>query len=220
MNFSDAMRTEATYTKTENGAFALNTTGSGLVDLFATIGALRSPNGKNKKTALTPENKRRAEMLFDEAVKQDPLIATKILFYARDIREGLGEREVFRYILNYAAKAYPHLIINNIDLIGVFGRYDDLYALIDTPLEDKMWEVMKNQFEEDLRNMGAGNAVSLLGRWVKTADASTANTRELGILTARKLGYSVYNYKRNYRALRKYIGVIEGLMCTGQWDKI
>lgn len=220
MNFSDAMRTEATYTKTENGAFALNTTGSGLVDLFATIGALRSPNGKNKKTALTPENKRRAEMLFDEAVKQDPLIATKILFYARDIREGLGEREVFRYILNYAAKAYPHLIINNIDLIGVFGRYDDLYALIDTPLEDKMWEVMKNQFEEDLRNMEAGNAVSLLGRWVKTADASTANTRELGILTARKLGYSVYNYKRNYRALRKYIGVIEGLMCTGQWDKI
>lgn len=220
MNFSDAIRTEATYTRTENGALALNTTGSGLVDLFSTIGALRNPNGKNKRTSITAENKRRAEMLFDEAVKQDPLIATKILFYARDIREGLGEREVFRYILNYAAKAYPNLIINNIDLIGVFGRYDDLYALIDTPLEDKMWEVMKNQFEEDLRNMEAGNAVSLLGRWVKTADASTANTRELGILTARKLGYSVYNYKRKYRALRKYIGVIEGLMCTGQWDKI
>ncbi len=44
MNFSDAIRTEATYTRTENGALALNTTGSGLVDLFSTIGALRNPN--------------------------------------------------------------------------------------------------------------------------------------------------------------------------------
>lgn len=218
MNFSDAMRTEATYTRTENGAFALNTTGSGLVDLFATIGALRSPNGKNKNTALTPENKRRAEMLFDEAVKQEPLMATKILFYARDVREGLGEREIFRYLLNYVTRTYPNLIENNIDLIGVFGRYDDLYSLINTPLEDKMWVTMKEQFEEDRRNMEKGNAVSLLGKWIK--NGNTRSTKELGILTAKKLGYSVPEFRKIVSALRRHIGVIEVLMSTGQWDKI
>ena len=52
---------------------------------------------------------------------------------------------------------------------------------------------MKKQFEEDLRNLEQGNAISLLAKWIKTADASSENTRRLGILTAGKLGFSVYD---------------------------
>lgn len=208
MNLAEAMKNEGKWTRTENGAVALNTTGNGCLDFFGTAGALRE----------TPTI--RIEMLYANAYMENPLVATKILFYARDIREGLGERETFRILLRYAAIYHPESIRPNLDLIGVYGRYDDLYSLIGTPLEDDMWAVMKKQFEEDVQNLHAGNAVSLLAKWIKTADASSEATRKLGILTAKKLGYPVYNFKRIVRALRKRIGIVESLMSANKWTEI
>ena len=135
MSFADAMRKAAVFTRTENGAVALNTTGNACLDLFGTIGSLREAD----------EN--RVCSLFAEAFREDPLFATKIVFYARDVRGGLGERKTFRIILRYMAEKHPGALEPNLDLIGVFGRYDDLYCLIGTPLEDAMWAAMKKQFE-------------------------------------------------------------------------
>ncbi len=208
MSFADWLRREGSFTRTENGAVALNTTGSACLDLFSTAGALREAEDA------------RVESMFAEAYKESPLLATKIVFYARDIREGLGERKTFRTLLRYMAERHPEALLPNLDLIGVFGRYDDLYCLIGTPLEAAMWEAMKAQFQEDLRNLHQGNAVSLLAKWIKTADASSRNTRRLGILTAQKLGYPVYNFKRMVRSLRKQIGVVEALMSGGRWEEI
>ena len=206
--FAKAARKESVYGRTENGAVALNTTSDARLDLFGVIGALRGAD------------QARIERLFSEAYREDPLFATKIAFYARDIRGGLGERETFRTIIRYMARMHPEALRRNLDLIGVYGRYDDLYCLIGTPLEEEMWAAMKAQFEEDRRNLEAGKAVSLLAKWIKTADASSAKTRKLGILTARKLGYSVYDFKRIVRALRRKIGVIEALMTEGRWEEI
>lgn len=208
MDFANAMKEESKFTRTENGAVALNTTNDARLDLFGTIGALRDAD----------EN--RITTLFSEAYAQDKLFATKIAFYARDIRCGLGERKTFRTIIRYMAEHHPEALRPNLDLVGVFGRYDDLYELIGTPLEDDMWKTMKNQFEEDLKNLNEGKAISLLAKWIKTADASSTKTRKLGILTAQKLGYPVYNFKRIVRSMRKQIGVVESLMSAGKWNEI
>ena len=207
-DFAQAARQMAAFTRTENEAIALNTTSDARLDLFGVIGALRGADQS------------RIERLFSEAYRAVPLFATKIAFYARDIRGGLGERATFRTIMRYMAQMHPEALCPNLDLIGVYGRYDDLYCLIGTPLEDEMWAAMKAQFEEDRGNLENGKAVSLLAKWIKTADASSAKTRQLGILTARKLGYTVYEFKRIVRALRRRIGVIETLMTEGRWDEI
>ena len=208
MNFAEAAIRNAIFTRTENGAVALNTTGDARLDFFAQAGSLRGAD------------KERVTRLFSEAFKEDPLFATKIAFYARDVRGGLGERQTFRTILQFMAKYHPEALRPNLDLIGVYGRFDDLYCLIGTPLEEEMWAAMKKQFEEDRMNLQAGNAISLLAKWIKTADASSANTRKLGIKTAQKLGYSVYEFKRLVRAMRKQIGIVEALMSAGRWDEI
>jgi len=208
MDFAEAMRKGGSFTLTENGAVALSTTGDARLDLFSSIGSLREAD------------RDRIHMLFDRAYQQDALFATKIVFYARDVRGGLGERETFRILLRHMAKRYPEALRLNLDLIGVFGRYDDLYALIGTSLENEMWDAMKRQFEEDWENLNQGKTVSLLAKWIKTADSHNQKTRRLGILTAQKLGYSVYEFKRMVRKLRKQIGVVEVLMSEGQWDKI
>lgn len=208
MNFAQAMNDETSKTFTENGAKARNTSNNALVDLFGIIGALRTRSATDIET------------LFEEAYKQDPLIATKILFYARDIRGGLGERRTFRILIKYLAQYHSEALKSNLDLIGVFGRYDDLYELIGTPLEKDMWATMKAQFDEDITNLNKGNTVSLLAKWIKTPDASSANTRKLGILTAKKLGYSVYDFKRLLRALRKQIDIVERHISAKEYDKI
>ena len=208
MNFAEAARAAAIFTRTENGAVALGTTSDARLDLFSTIGSLRQAD------------RTRIERLFAEAYRADPLTATKIVFYGRDIRGGLGERNTFRILIRYMAEKHPEALIPNLDLIGIYGRFDDLYALIGTPVEDQMWAAMKTQFEEDVRNLQEGNAISLLAKWIKTADASSRNTRKLGIMTANRLGYPVYEFKRLVRIMRKRIGITESLMSAGRWDEI
>lgn len=208
MDFAAAVKQQQKIVYTENGMQAKNTSENVLVDLYSTIGALRGADPI------------RVQTLFTSAYGADPLLATKILFYARDIRGGLGERKIFRDLIKYMAFHMPNALRPNLDLIGVYGRYDDLYSLKDTPLEKDMWDAMRKQWNEDLENYKAGNAVSLLGKWLKTPDASSETTRKLGIETALKLGMPVYTYKKNLRKLRERIRIVESLMSANKWDEI
>ena len=208
MKFATALNNEASWTRTENGAVAKNTSGNGLVDLFGSIGSLRAADDL------------RIQRLFEEAWKDDPLMATKIWFYGRDVRGGLGERGTFRTLLKYLADHHPEAVEPNIPLIGLYGRFDDLYSLIGTGLENNMWVYMKSLLLSDLELMENEKPCSLLAKWIKTPDASSDNTRKLGILTAKRLGYSVYDFKRILRKLRKYIDVVEVKMSSRKWDTI
>ena len=208
MNFAQAVERETKFTKTENGAVALNTTGNACLDLYSTIGSLRDAELS------------RVLSLFDEAYKENPLLATKIVFYARDVRGGLGERKVFRDLIHHMACVYPESIKNNIYWIPEYGRYDDWYALVDTPLEQDVWTHMKSQMVEDFKDYNNGKPISLLAKWLKTADASSKKTRELGIKTALGFGISVRNYKRIVRNLRKYLKITETYMSANKWNEI
>ena len=208
MNFAEVAKQKSNFTRTENGAVALNTSGNKCLDFYASVGSLREAD----------EN--RITRLFADAYQENPLLATKIVFYGRDIRDGLGERETFRKLIKYMAEYHPGALKPNLNLIGYYGRWDDLYSLIGTPLEDEMWKTMWTQFKKDIDNMNEGKEVSLLAKWIKTADASSKNTRKLGILTAQKFGLPVYTFKRLVRDLRKYIKVTERYMSANEWDKI
>ena len=208
MNFSEVMREESEWTKTENGADAKNTTDSALLDMFATIGSMRE------------RSEDEIIQKFELAFQEDPLGAMRCLFYARDIRGGLGERRVFRVLLPYIAEKHTEELFGNVSLIPEYGRYDDLYSLIGTPLENLMWTQLISQLVADQINMNEGKTCSLLAKWLKKADASSTNTRKLGIYTAKKLGMSVYDYKRLCVKLRRYIDVVEQRMSENEWDTI
>lgn len=208
MNFAEAVKNESKWTRTENGAMALNTTSDKVLDLFSTVGALRNTTDERITT------------LVSEAYNENTDLTLKTLFWARDIREGAGERNVFRVAIKWLANYHPDSVSKNIQYFGEYGRYDDLYCLIGTPVEDEMWSYVRAQLIEDMRNCTAGKSISLLAKWLKTADASSDNTRKLGIYTAKKLGLSVYIYKRMVRKLRKHIKIVESQMCAKEWDQI
>ena len=206
--FVNAVNEEMSHTYTENGARAKNTSGDSCLDFFSTAGSIRSADDARKYR------------LFSNAFAEDPLTALRILFYVRDVRGGLGERDTFRTIIQQAASDHTREILCNLEFIPLYGRWDDLYSLIGTPCESAMWELMKNRLEADLEEMKKNNPVSLMAKWVKRGDESSKAAHDLGVLTANKLGYSVYTFKRLIASLRKYIDVVECKMSTKRWDEI
>lgn len=206
-----AIKEEASWGKTWNGADAKVTTGSACLDLFGRAGAMRHTDVTEK------------QLLISKAYAEDPDIAVKLLFYVRDIRGGYGERDTFQDMIRHLAEINPDSVHKNIWAILEFGRAKDLYSLIGTPVEGAMWQFMKDQFELDLQNMAEGKSISLLAKWIATPTSQSERTKELGKRTAKYLGYNFKTmsvYKKKLGALRKYLDLPEAKMCTGAWDQI
>ena len=128
-----------TYTRTENDAATYASSGSDVLDFFAAVGALRSAKG--------------AEIVvrFTRAFAAHPTYALRTLFYARDVRGGLGERRLFRVLLRHLAFAAPASLEKNLKFVPGYGRWDDLLVLLDTPLEAAAIRLIRAQLEKDLR---------------------------------------------------------------------
>ena len=208
MNFADVMKNKAEIKYTENGAIAYDRLNGSLVTLFAQIGALR------------PRSEKEIEAKFASAFNEDRLLATKMLFYAGNIRGGLGERRTFRICLHWLAMNHPTIVKKNIQNIALFNRFDSLFALVGTSCEKDMWSYVQKILVNDLQNMRDGKPCSLLAKWMPTETASSKKTRTL----ARKAIYAFKITERQYRqilsSLRKYIKVVERKMSNNEWDDI
>ena len=192
------LKKEATYTYTENGALTYSTTMNDCLDLFATIGGMRH--------AAESEIVKR----FVRAYAENPDIAMKILFYARDIREGLGERRAFRTILKYLCENHAASVRNNLPLIAEYGRYDDILCLMDTPCEKYAVEFLKNQLNQDLSALEDDKMqVSLMAKWLPSVNTSNKEAVRLGRKLAKAFGMTEKEYRKALSALRKQIDIIE-----------
>lgn len=191
------MKKEANQTFTENGAVTYESTGSECLDLFSTIGALRQADDKE------------IIIRFIRAYTENPDLAMKILFFARDIRNGLGERKVFRLILNWLAVYKPETVKKNMGYVAEFGRFDDLLALLDTECESAMMEYIKKQLEADKAAMMQKMPVSLLAKWLPSVNASNKTTVKNAKRIAKAMGFSDAEYRKELVELRSYIRILE-----------
>ena len=193
----NAIKRESNKTYTENGAVTLVSTYSDCLDLFATVGALRKASDQ--------------EILdrFIRAYTEDPDKAMKIIFFARDIRGGLGERRVFRTVMSYLAAQEPASVKKNIEYFGEYGRYDDLLSLMGTPCEKDMLAYVAKQFASDMEALKAGESVSLLAKWLPSVNASNDETVVMAKKIARSMKMTDRDYRKAVVELRAKIRIIE-----------
>ena len=194
------LKMEANTARTENGAVTHETTGSACLDLFATVGALRK--------ASEDEILKR----FIRAFTEHADIAVKLLFFARDVRGGLGERRVFRVILEWLAHAHPETVRKNLPYVAEYGRFDDLFVLMGTPCEEDMLSLVRGRLEKDLEGLRSGAEVSLLAKWLPSVNASSAHTVRTAKKLARALGMSDAEYRKTLVSLRARIRLIENYL--------
>lgn len=207
-NFVNAMHNENNWKFTENGADALRSTTNDLLDLFAVIGALRTRSEMD------------IESMFSRAYTEEPLLAMKLAFYARNIRGGLGERRTPRIMWKWLAKVYPDIMRKNLHLIAKFGRWDDLYEFVGTELEKDVFALILKQWNNDHISLAKGDSISLLAKWLKSANTSSKESCKLGKLTAKYLGLSEKEYRQTLASLRQYIDVTERKMSANKWTEI
>jgi len=113
--------------RTANGMKARKTTSNALVDLFYNIGASR---GKNIIPA------------FTAAYVQDRDLALRIALWARDVREGAGERQLFRDIMTHLEKTDPGSAVRLLNRVPELGRFDDLFVFKTKDMKAKAYTLL------------------------------------------------------------------------------
>ena len=199
------LKNEANKTETLNGATTYISSGKYCLDLFASIGASRNSNEKE------------IVKRFHRAFCEDKNLAMKILFYARDIRGGLGERKVFRTIIRNLPRTSRSALVKNIQYIPEYGRYDDLLEIMDTSCKKEVVAFIKEQLQKDIANIESDN-VSLLAKWLPSINATNIQTVKLGKRLAQCLNMSEKEYRQTLSKLRAKIKIIENNLRTKDYS--
>lgn len=195
----NALKTEANYTTTENGALTYASTMDYCLDLFATAGGLREASEE------------KIINMFVRSYAENADLAMKLLFFIRDIREGLGERRFFRVVLKNLCFEHASSVVKNLEWIAEFGRFDDFLVLIDTPCEQAAVSFLKAQLDRDMESLrGEGDgSISLLAKWLPSANTSSRETVRLAKKLIKAFGMSEKEYRKTLSALRGRIDIIE-----------
>lgn len=187
-------------TFTTNGAKTYASTMNMVYDLFAQGGAMRGASDED------------CILMFQKAYREDPTMALKCLFYLRDIRGGQGERRFFRLCIKWLADVWPEEMEQLIRFVPEYGRYDDLFELFDTQLEDYMMGYIKYIIDKDEDH--------LVYKWMPSINASSRNTKERGRRFARAFSMTEKQYRQMLSEGRKACNLVETLMSQNEWDKI
>lgn len=184
MQFAEAIKNQEA--RTTNGMKARKSSANACVDLFYNIGASR---GKNIIPA------------FTAAYVENRDLALRIAQWARDVRGGSGEREIFRQILQHLELTHPEDAEILLHKVPEIGRFDDLFVFSTPKLK---WEAF-NLLGEQLRK---GNG--LAAKW----------TPRKGKLAAEIRAFFGMTPKQYRKTLVGMTNVVESQMCANDWDNI
>lgn len=193
---------------TENGAIGYRTSGKNLLDINFAVSSLRNKNDIEVRK------------MFEKAFYENKLLSIKWAFFARDVRGGLGERRLFRIALKFLENQHPEIAKAVIALVPEYGRWDDLWEMLETPLKDDVVTIVQNQLTLDMDNMLNNKPISLIGKWLPSENTSSAKTKRLAKIMRTSLELTPRQYRKMLSKLRKYLRVVETYMSSKEWGAI
>ena len=183
-SFANAIKNQET--RTTNGMKARVSSANACVDLFYNIGASR---GKNIVPA------------FTAAYVENSDLALRIAQWARDVRGGSGERQVFRDILKHLEKVNPTDAARLLMKVPEVGRWDDVFVFESKDLKSKAYTMLGDALRA--RN-------GLAAKWTPRKGEVAREIREF-------FGMTPKQYRKSLVALTN---VVETQMCSNDWDNI
>ena len=196
-------------TFTENGALSYKTSGTALVDF----------NFKMSSYRIFSEEEIASD--FSGVYSENPILAVKMLFFAGDIRGGMGERRVFNTCLKWLAENHSNIANAIIDLIPEYNRWDavvNLFFLKGT--KEKAFDLISSTLHDDIRKMNNGESISLLAKWMPSINTSSKEAVKKALSLKDMLGYDNKKYRKILSKLRKYLDVTEVKMSSNNWKWI
>jgi len=187
MKLTEALKMKST--TTENGMTTNTTSLNYNVDLFFKAGAMRNADENSIIS------------LVSKAWVEEPTTCLRILFWARDIRGGAGERRFFKIAIKYLADKDPQGMADILALIPEFGRWDDLLIFEDTHSED---------FALSMIDLALTEGNGLCAKWMPRKGTFAVKLRNF-------MGLTPKGYRKKLVELTK---VVETQMCANEWENI
>lgn len=226
--FSDTLEQTLDNSKvqfTENAAVGFASSTSALLDFFYKISSYR--------------RKCECEILddFAKSIEADAKLTTKLLFYARDCRAGMGEKRIFYICFMSIVKHNPDLAIACLKHIPEYGSWKDVLILTEyTAYNDEFrlfhqecLKLITTQLQTDAAALKQDNMqISLLAKWMPSINTSSAATRTFAryLITEifKTTEMSASRQQRAYRQLlsklRARLKVVERKMSANSWSDI
>ena len=204
----DVLNEEANVSVTEKGALGYATTCKPLLDLNYAVSSLRNMSEAE------------VQKRYAKAFYEDKLLAIKWLFFAADVRGGMGERRLFRIGMLFLAKTEPALAVKLLPLVAEYTRWDNLLCLLETPVKEQVCELIKTQLNADMGAMKEKKPVSLCAKWMPSINATSVRSRHYAKMLICALGMTEKTYRKTLSALRAYLKVIEVDMSKKAWGAI
>lgn len=196
---------------TENGALGYATSGKALLDINFKTSSMRNMTNSDILA------------LFHAAMTEDPKMTIKWLFFLRDREQGMGERKSFRIMLKDLCEDKPNLVMKLIPLVPYYGRWDDLWCLLDSDnakVFNALIDIVGDQLSTDIQNMKSKHPISLLGKWLPSLSSKKQENRRWAAKIRKALFLSKEEYRNICTSLRKYLDVVEVKMSDKKWADI
>jgi hypothetical protein len=229
----------STFTRTENGAVALDTSGNHIVDYFMLY-----------TRTLTKEQN---HQFLEKCWAINPQKTVAVIFNGRDRLKGKKEKTVSNQAMLWLREHKPYSYMNNITTyVNKYGRWKDLlyicyennadsmihknYEL--TLFAEKLREDLSELKIQEIREADADteksskssskkmNSVSLCAKWAPSENDRNDSRKQFAkkiasILYDKEDSKKMEKYRKEYLVpLRKQINIVETLMCNNEWDKI
>lgn len=195
---ASALKARSNLTYTENGADTYASTLHSVLDFFY----------------LAPARQRENNLpLFEEAWTTDPLLTLKATFYIRDTRGGKKQKKTFQDILHWLYKNEHDVFKHIIGLVPEYGYWKELTPYVNDKAVQKL---VKQQLKADTQAAHP----SLLGKWLPSENATSAETKRLARAWMKELHMTPKEYRKMLTSLRKRIDVVETHMSAQDWEGI
>lgn len=189
MSYLENLQKNCTITNTKGGQY-YETTYDANLDLFAGISRYNDTDEIITK--------------FKKALAENKTLAIANLLYILDIRNGKGERLLFKTIFQYLCKNEKKLALVVLSEIPELGRWDYILEGLDTLIDTEVVKMIRNQLEKDKNS----EVPSLMSKWLPSHKTHNVKN-EVAQKLIKKLGMTEKEYRTTLTGIRKKLKLIE-----------
>ena len=200
MDYLEGLKKNSTVTNSKGGKYYASSYDANL-DVFAMLSRYNSSDEIINK--------------FKLALNENNTLALANLLYILDIRNGKGERRLFKIIYEYLCSNYPEYALQVLPFISKLGRFDYVLIGMGTKIEKEIVDLIKKQLKKDIKS----ESPSLLAKWLPSIRTHKQNNKMAKKLV-KLLGMSEKEYRKMLKKLRQKINIVETNLTEKTYDKI
>ena len=156
---------------------------------------------------------------FKNALIENDKTALANLLYTLDIRNGKGERALFKSYFYTLIEMNKDCAIQILPYIPELGRWDYVFEGIGTEIEENVYELIRAYLMMDIKNYNENKPVSLLAKWLPSI--KTHNKKNyFAVKLAKKLNLTEKEYRKILSKLRDRLNIVEKHITNKEYEKI